>query len=367
MACWSGHPLARHVASPVPLGLCHPPCSASLMPCQRPSRCGAPCSTARSTACANRQPPQPPLHMPPLRGRPEQCLALRLGTSSCTCPPGCLMWSTTASSSGWTDGWKTCLGWVASAGGGPATTGRGSDLCLPLRVPPRCCRRIVGTYMRHALRICPLATTREHALLSAALCGPARCLCAAPGLFRIQPLLPRAVQVKPDLSVLVGALAKPLRCLWVSQVGGSMHSSQGGHCCLMQPQTCCTLAWWWCVWVCVCVGGGVGCVWGGGGGATHLPDQVVPFEFPANGAWPVSVSTTSKQQPACLPCPMQDTHLWAEEGQAVDVASLPFTPVVLVNASASATRERRCLMLPAGDHWRRHLCNTSWLGACWWR
>ncbi|KAL4421701.1 hypothetical protein ABPG77_010645 [Micractinium sp. CCAP 211/92] len=65
--------------------------------------------------------------------------------------------------------------------------------------------------------------------------------------------------VKPDLSVLVATLAKPLRCLWVSQ----------------------------------------------------------------------------------------DSHLWAEQGQAVDVASLPFTPVVLVNASASATRERRCLTLPA--------------------
>lgn len=51
----------------------------------------------------------------------------------------------------------------------------------------------------------------------------------------------------------------------------------------------------------------------------------------------------------CLSYLVQDIRLWLEEGQAVDVAALPFTPIVLVNASASAARERRCLTLPPGD------------------
>ena len=47
---------------------------------------------------------------------------------------------------------------------------------------------------------------------------------------------------------------------------------------------------------------------------------------------------------------LQDSRLSLGEGQggAADVASLAFTPLVLVGASATTARQRRCLTLPPG-------------------
>ena len=46
----------------------------------------------------------------------------------------------------------------------------------------------------------------------------------------------------------------------------------------------------------------------------------------------------------------QDGAEWEQGGAGtVDVAALPFTPIVLVGASATTARQRRTLTLPGGE------------------
>lgn len=55
--------------------------------------------------------------------------------------------------------------------------------------------------------------------------------------------------------------------------------------------------------------------------------------------------------------PPQDSRIWLDS--VAGAASLPFTPIILVGASATTARQRRCLTLPPGKPACLPLCSRA--------
>lgn len=141
---------------------------------------------------------------------------------------------------------------------------------------------------------------------------------AAAGCFT-SPLA--APQVGADLSALVATLRKPLRCVWISQASVSSPAQRV---------------------------------------MAQLP--AIQQHLPAIQRQPsVEEPHQIAQQNGCLPVsPVQDTGTWqCREGE---LSALPFTPVVLIGASATTARHTRCLQLPPGK--LAQLCLRAAAG-CW--